>query len=71
MGDVFENCRIGLPEAGTLVVSLAVRTSLATALKNGTSFRRCGCQFLSLAPSFESLVQRYIMLLERSRTFRK
>jgi c-di-GMP-binding flagellar brake protein YcgR len=71
IGDVFENCRIGLPEFGTLVVSLEVRTSCDTPLKNGLSFRRCGCQFLNLAPSTESLVQRYIMLLERLRNFRK
>jgi c-di-GMP-binding flagellar brake protein YcgR len=71
VGDVFEKCRIGLPEVGTLVVSLAVRTLRDTPLKNGASFRRCGCQFSGLAPSAESLVQRYIMLLERSRNYRK
>ncbi|MBI3529272.1 MAG: flagellar brake protein [Betaproteobacteria bacterium] len=70
IGDVFKNCRIGLPEVGTLVVSLEVRNSFDTPLKNGLSFRRCGCQFLNLAPSNENLVQRYIMFLERSRNFR-
>ena len=70
IGDAFENCRIGLPEVGTLVVSLEVRNAFDTPLRNGLSFRRCGCQFLNLAPSTESLVQRYIMFLERSRNFR-
>jgi len=70
VGDIFENCRIGLPEVGTLVVSLKVRNAFDTPLRNGLSFRRCGCQFLNLAPSSESLVQRYIMSLERSRNFR-
>ena len=70
IGDVFENCRIGLPEVGTLVVSLKVRNSFETPLRNGLSFRRCGCHFLNLAPSTESLVQRYIMFLERSRNSR-
>ena len=70
IGNVFDKCRIGLPEIGTLVVSLEVRNSFDTPLKNGLSFRRCGCQFLNLAPSGESLVQRYIMFLERSRKFR-
>ena len=70
IGDIFENCRVGLPEVGTLVVSLAVRNSFETPLKNGLSFRRCGCQFLNLMPSAESLVQRYIMFLERSRNFK-
>lgn len=70
VGEVFENCRIGLPEVGTLAVSLEVRSLFDTPLKNGLNFRRCGCQFLNLAPSTESLVQRYIMFLERSRNFR-
>ncbi len=70
IGDVFRDCRIGLPEAGTLMVSLEVRNSFDTPLKNGLSFRRCGCRFLNLTPANESLVQRYIMFLERSRNFR-
>lgn len=69
IGDVFESCRIGLPEVGTLVVSLEVRNSFETPLKNGLSFRRCGCQFMNLMPASENLVQRYIMSLERSRNF--
>ncbi|MEO8007110.1 MAG: flagellar brake protein [Betaproteobacteria bacterium] len=71
IGDVFENCRIGLPEVGTLVISLKVRNSFETPLRNGLSFRRCGCEFLNLAPSRESMVQRYIMFLERSRNISK
>lgn len=71
IGDVFENCRIGLPQVGTLSVSLIVRNCFDTPLRNGRSFRRCGCQFLQIAPSTESLVQRYILHLERSRKFRR
>lgn len=70
IGGVFEDCRIGLPEAGTLAVTLEVRNCHETPLKNGQSFRRCGCKFLDLKPQGENLVQRYIMLLERSRNFR-
>ena len=70
IGDIFENCRIGLPEVGTLVVGLEVRNCFDTPLKNGLSFRRCGCKFLNLQAQSENLVQRYIMFLERSRNFR-
>ena len=70
IGDIFENCRIGLPEIGTLTVSLGVRNSFDTPLKNGLSFRRCGCRFLDISAATETLVQRYIMHLERSRNFR-
>jgi hypothetical protein len=70
LGDRYHNCRIGLPEAGTLMVSLEVRNSYDTPLKNGLSFRRCGCKFLDPGIAAESLVQRYIMHLERTRNFR-
>lgn len=69
LGDVYEHCRIGLPEVGTLTVSVEVRNAFDTPLKNGLSFRRCGCKFLDLG-SAESLVQRYILHLERARNFK-
>jgi c-di-GMP-binding flagellar brake protein YcgR len=69
LGDIYENCRVGLPEVGTLTVSLEVRNAFDTPLKNGLSFRRCGCKFLKLGTA-ESLVQRYILHLERSRNFK-
>ena len=70
VGETFEQCRIVLPEAGTLVISLEVRNAFDTPLKNGLSFRRCGCRFTDLKPSSENLVQRYIMHLERQRNSR-
>ena len=70
IGDRYENCRIGLPEAGTLSVTLEVRNAFDTPLRNGTNFRRCGCMFLKLTTQMEGLVQRYIMHLERQRHFR-
>ncbi len=70
IGSQFENCRIGLPEVGTLVVTLEVCNSHETPLKNGLTFRRCGCRFVNLQPQAENLVQRYIMHLERSRHFK-
>jgi c-di-GMP-binding flagellar brake protein YcgR len=69
LGDIYEQCRIGLPEVGTLTVSVEVRNAFDTPLKNGLSFRRCGCKFLDLGKA-ENLVQRYILLLERARNYR-
>lgn len=70
VGERYDDCRIGLPEAGTLVVSLEVRNAFDTPLKNGLSFRRCGLKFVDLKPSAENMVQRYIMHLERQRNSR-
>lgn len=70
VGETFEQCRIALPEAGTLTTALEVRNAYDTPLKNGLSFRRCGCKFIDLKPSSENQVQRYIMHLERQRNSR-
>lgn len=70
VGERYDDCRIGLPDAGTLVVSLEVRNAFDTPLKNGLSFRRCGLKFVDLKPSAENMVQRYIMHLERQRNSR-
>jgi c-di-GMP-binding flagellar brake protein YcgR len=70
VGERYDDCRIGLPEAGTLSVSLEVRNSFNTELKNGLSFRRFGLKFVDLKPSAENMVQRYIMHLERQRNSR-
>lgn len=69
IGDIYEDCRIGLTEVGTLAVTLEVRNAFNTPLKNGMSFRRCGCRFRDLTVAMEGLVQRYIMHLERQRNF--
>ncbi|MEQ1882893.1 MAG: flagellar regulator YcgR PilZN domain-containing protein [Burkholderiales bacterium] len=66
-GDVFEGCSIGLPEIGHVAVDLEVRAVYETPLKNGLSFRRCGCRFINLNPAAESLIQRYILRLQRDR----
>jgi flagellar brake protein len=66
-GDVFDGCSIGLPEIGNVSVDLEVRGVYETPLKNGMSFRRCGCRFINLNPAAESLIQRYILRLQRDR----
>jgi c-di-GMP-binding flagellar brake protein YcgR len=66
-GQLFEGCRIVLPEIGTVTAKLAVRNSFPMTLKNGTVTRRTGCAFVDLARSQEALIQRYINKLERER----
>lgn len=61
-GTVFENCRIELPEHGTVTTTIELRNQAAT----GEQIRY-GCRFLHLAGTVESLLQRYISQLERTR----
>ena len=67
LGERHQGCRIALPETGNLTVDLEVRSVYETPLRNGRSFRRCGCKFINLQPAAESMIQRYIMQLELKR----
>jgi c-di-GMP-binding flagellar brake protein YcgR len=66
-GAVLEGCRIELPDFGEFTSDLEVRYSLLLAETGRTQLKRYGLQFRNLGGSTASLVQRYILFLERSR----
>ena len=70
-GTTYANCRITLPDAGNVVVTLEVRSSVEMKLLNGKSAVRIGCQFVRLSPASSSLIQRYTMRMERDRKRRE
>ena len=70
-GTRHENCRIVLPDAGNVVVTLEVRSTFEMKLLNGKSAIRIGCQFVRLSPASSSLIQRYTMRMERDRKRRE
>jgi c-di-GMP-binding flagellar brake protein YcgR len=70
VGQVFEGCRIELPEAGTVTTSLQIRNSLDMTLLNNKTNRRLGCQFIDISRGNMANVQRYITKLERERNAR-
>ena len=67
VGSVYPGCRIELPGVGTLELSLGIQSLFEITLKNGAKSMRSGCQFVNLHASMESLIQRYILRLERDR----
>lgn len=67
----FPNCRIELPEVGTLVVTLQVRSVFDVTLRSGARVKRAGCQFVRLPGPMLTLVQRYIIKVERERKARE
>ncbi len=69
-GYEYQDCQIQLPEIGVLHVGLQVRNWQDLSLAHGITNRRLGCQFNGLSPSMLTLVQRYIMQLERERNAR-
>jgi len=66
-GVVYANCRIVLPEVGNIVATLEVCNKLEITLLNGKSMLRVGCHFVKPSMAATSLVQRYIMALQRDR----
>lgn len=68
---VFENCRLELPDSGTLNARLRVRSVFQITSRNGSSARRYGCQFVDLPGSAVNAIQRYIIKVERERKARE
>jgi flagellar brake protein len=67
----FPNCRIELPEVGVLIATLQVRSIFEVTLRSGAQVSRAGCQFLNLPGPMLTLVQRYIIKVERERKARE
>lgn len=70
-GDVFPNCRVELPEVGIVIATLEIRNVFDLTLRNGAQVARAGCQFSNLAGPMLTLVQRYIIRVERERKARE
>lgn len=64
-GKNFRNCKLTLPDAGVLTVSLAVRNNVPLPSFNDVTKQRAGCQFVHLDNQMSMLLQRYLSLLER------
>lgn len=69
-GTRFAGCRIDLPEVGMLVGTIEVRGLFEVGLRTGARVTRAGCQFVGLSGPMLTLVQRYIIKVERERKAR-
>ncbi len=70
-GSLHERCNIELPEVGKVSTSLRVCNRFESMLPTGTKSTRIGCQFINLPASMLTLIQRYIMRIERERKARE
>jgi c-di-GMP-binding flagellar brake protein YcgR len=68
---LFENCRIDLPDVGAVRAALRVRNVFEFTLRSGAKTRRAGCQFIDLPSHMLTLIQRYIIRVERERKARE
>jgi c-di-GMP-binding flagellar brake protein YcgR len=71
-GSVYENCRIALPDIGTVNVSIRIiRVEPAdTGLVHDLQSRRVSCEFVDTGENVLSLIQRYITRLELERKWK-
>lgn len=68
---LFENCRIELPGIGTVIATLRVRNVFEFTQRSGMKSKRSGCQFIDLPGPMLTLIQRYIIRVERERKARE
>ncbi|MDP2795707.1 MAG: flagellar brake protein [Sulfurisoma sp.] len=67
----FPNCRLELPEVGIVVATIKVCNVFEITLRNGSNVKRAGSQFKNLSGPMLTLVQRYIIKVERERKARE
>lgn len=63
----FPNCRIDLPDGGTVVTMLQVRSVYDVTLAGGRIIQRAGCQFVKMQNAVQHLILKYILKVESER----
>lgn len=66
-GKTFTGCHLELPEIGVITAKLQLRTLFEVTLRNGQKNKRAGFQFVDLPANMQSMIQRYIIKMERER----
>ncbi|MEI8164654.1 MAG: flagellar brake protein [Betaproteobacteria bacterium] len=65
------SCKIDLPEIGVVSGTVMVRSVFDSVMRSGAKSRRAGCEFVKLPGSMLTLIQRYIIKIERERKARE
>lgn len=66
-GRTLPDCRLMLPGTDMIVTSLEVRNSAQIRLQNGAFQTRLGCKFIGLPNDMATMLQRFVMDMERAR----
>ena len=64
---LFSGVTIALPNVGMVTAEMRVRNVYDVTMPNGKVHQRAGCQFLNLPGPMMTLIQRYIIQIERER----
>lgn len=67
-GASYPDCRIDLPEVGTINGTIEVRTLVLLTSASGHVHKRAGCKFRNLDGQSTILLQRYVINMQRAKT---
>jgi c-di-GMP-binding flagellar brake protein YcgR len=67
---IFRDCRISLPDVGTLTATIEVRSGFNFTTPNNVTHKHVGCRFIRLDNQMNNLLQRYITRLQSERLVR-
>ena len=66
-GESYSDCRIDLPEFGTIIGTIAVKNLAVLTDAAGQSYKRAGCELQNLDNSSIVLLHRYVLHLQRAK----
>lgn len=67
VGQRYPGCRIVLPDEGTLLAAIEVRSLQDLVQRSGAVVKRAGCRFVDISASQQAIIQRYIIRVDRER----
>ena len=66
-GLILADCRIALPEEGTVVTTMDVRNMQEFSRRSGQVVLRVGCVYVGVPAPHQAMIQRYIIRVDRER----
>lgn len=66
----YQRCMLSLPEVGNIETAINVHYVVEARLRDGRGSTAVGCSFERLAPGMETLLQRYVIKVDRERRAR-
>lgn len=67
-GEIYPDCRIDLPEVGTIYGTIEVKNLTVLTSPSGKTHKRAGCEFKNLDGQSTILLQRYVTNMQRERS---
>lgn len=67
-GDTYSDCRIDLPDVGTIYVTIEVKNLAELTSPSGRTNKRAGCEFKNLDGQSVIMLQRYVTNMQRAKS---